>query len=987
LLTLPSNVTAEATGASGASGATVNYPAATATDAVSATPVITYSQASGTVFPLGTTTVTVTAKDAANNTSTGTFTVTVVDTTGPVLTLPSNVTAEATGAGGATVSYAAASATDAVSGNPVITYSQASGTVFPLGTTTVTVTAKDAANNTSTGTFTVTVRDTMGPLLIVPSNMTAEATGASGALLNYPPATAADAVSATPVITYSQASGTVFPLGTTTVTVTAKDAANNTSTGTFTVTVRDTTRPGLTLPSNVTAEATGAGGALVNYPAATATDAVSASPVIAYSRPSGTVFPIGTTPVTVTAKDAADNTSTGTFTVTVRDTTGPVLTPPSNVTAEATGAGGATVSYPAATAADAVSASPVITYSKASGTVFPLGTTTVTVTAQDAAGNVSSAAFNVTVSDTTGPVLTLPSSVTAEATGEGGATVNYAAATATDAVSASPVITYSKASGTVFPLGTTTVTVTAKDAANNASTATFTVTVRDTTAPEFVVPSNVVVDATSAAGAVVSYAMPAASDAVGVVSLTASRASGSVFPIGATNVELEARDLAGNAKRRSFEVRVLDRVRLERVPVRQALVEGGSVELSVGASGYRALRYQWKKGGDILEGEQASALRRSGVSAGDAGLYRVVVSNVDGGEESEDVELRVMQWPQLAGNYQGLLLSSDGAAYARMTAALNRTGTMSVMLQIQGQTFRFVGKWQRELTFEREVRVNNGSTVKFRMRLDGFEKRMAVNAESTGGEVLSGSGDLWFVDPTSEGSTPYVSKRYGLLWEPISGSTGVPKAPGYATVLVSRTGTAVVAGKLGDGTSMTASAYLTKAGAMPLYAPLYGGVIPNAGYVASVVEFEEKAGGVLSASGGLTWKRPVRRVGGVEVAGFLARADVVGSEFTGLESVSGNELEVRLMDENGGSGEVRWRVRRNQTGAFEVVGADEERMQMEVNAGNGAVSGRYTDWGRGKVVRLWGVVAPGLGRGGGVAVDGDRVLGWRLSAPAASGAE
>ena len=230
---VPASVSASATSASGAS---VTFGGASATDNVG-TATVTYSPASGSTFPLGTTTVTVTATDAANNTSTGTFTVTVGDTTAPVLTLPSNVTAEATGAGGATVSYAAATATDAVSASPVITYSQASGTVFPLGTTTVTVTATDAANNTSTGTFTVTVGDTTAPVLTLPSNVTAEATGPGGATVSYASATATDAVSATPAITYSQASGTVFPLGTTTVTVTAKDAANNTSTGTFTVTV------------------------------------------------------------------------------------------------------------------------------------------------------------------------------------------------------------------------------------------------------------------------------------------------------------------------------------------------------------------------------------------------------------------------------------------------------------------------------------------------------------------------------------------------------------------------------------------------------------------------------------------------------------------------------------------------------------------------------------------------------------------------------
>jgi len=98
--------------------------AATATDAVSAV-TITYSQDPGTTFAFGTTTVTVTAKDAAGNVTTKTFRVSVVDTTPPNLTVPSDITAEATGPTGATVTFAATAA-DAVS-TPTITYSQQPG--------------------------------------------------------------------------------------------------------------------------------------------------------------------------------------------------------------------------------------------------------------------------------------------------------------------------------------------------------------------------------------------------------------------------------------------------------------------------------------------------------------------------------------------------------------------------------------------------------------------------------------------------------------------------------------------------------------------------------------------------------------------------------------------------------------------------------------------------------------------------------------------
>ena len=72
----------------------------------------------------------------------------------------------------------------------------------------------------------------------------------------------------------SIASGTTFAIGTTPVTVTATDGHGNSSSLTFTVTVKDTTPPSLTVPANVTVEATGPM-TPVTFAAATATDAVS----------------------------------------------------------------------------------------------------------------------------------------------------------------------------------------------------------------------------------------------------------------------------------------------------------------------------------------------------------------------------------------------------------------------------------------------------------------------------------------------------------------------------------------------------------------------------------------------------------------------------------------------------------------------------------------------------------------------------------------
>jgi hypothetical protein len=169
----------------------------------------------------------------------------------PVLTLPANQTVAATSAAGAT-DAAAFSATATDPGGLATTISYAVGKTaitssytFPIGTTTVTVTATDTAGNSSTGTFTVLVQDTIPPTLTLPPNQQVESSNPAGSTdpgaFN---ATATDPVDPHPVISYSVGntvfnSTYVFPQGTTTVTVTATDAAGNSSTGTFTVFVGD----------------------------------------------------------------------------------------------------------------------------------------------------------------------------------------------------------------------------------------------------------------------------------------------------------------------------------------------------------------------------------------------------------------------------------------------------------------------------------------------------------------------------------------------------------------------------------------------------------------------------------------------------------------------------------------------------------------------------------------------------------------------------
>src|SRR6185437_8213975 len=67
-------------------------------------------------------------------------TLVVADNTPPVITVPANITTEATGPSGAVVTFTT-SATDNVDGTDATTATPASGSTFALGTTTVNVTS------------------------------------------------------------------------------------------------------------------------------------------------------------------------------------------------------------------------------------------------------------------------------------------------------------------------------------------------------------------------------------------------------------------------------------------------------------------------------------------------------------------------------------------------------------------------------------------------------------------------------------------------------------------------------------------------------------------------------------------------------------------------------------------------------------------------------------------------------------------------------
>ena len=275
-------------------------------------------------FPVGSTEVALSVKDSSGNEDTGTVTITVVDTTPPVLSGVVDVTLAADDSSGvSSQGQLAVTALDLVEGEVSVVLSIGEAELpasYPLGTTEVTVTATDSSNNSVSNTLIVTVTDQTDPVIVSASGVTLEATGPGGYSGTVDEVIAAivvsDNVDTAPVVALADGVDGNFPLGPTDVSVTVTDAAGNSSSGTVPVTVVDTTAPSfsganqLVLTVDTEVPVASSDERVIDWLAGvTATDLVDGAVAVSNSELPAE-FPVGPTTVTFTATDAEGNAAT-----------------------------------------------------------------------------------------------------------------------------------------------------------------------------------------------------------------------------------------------------------------------------------------------------------------------------------------------------------------------------------------------------------------------------------------------------------------------------------------------------------------------------------------------------------------------------------------------------------------------------------------------------------------------------------------------------
>lgn len=425
-------------------------------------------------------------------------------------------------------------------------------TAPPDSTVTCTATVSSATaelfdvDNTSTVSANITSQTC--EITCPPDITTTKTAGQCGAVVDY--GTPSGSGSNCGTIVCSPPSGTFFPTGTTNV-ICFGDSGNACA---FTVTVRDPQPPTIHCPGNVSvAESSpGMGSAVVNYPPPTLNDNCPA-PLDACQPPAGSSFSVGTTTVTCTTDDGAGNTATCSFTVTVTSLVCTLHCPTDIVANEnPTGSGSATVTYSQPTTTGCSSLT--ITCNPVSGSSFPVGSTTVECTGNDAGTPVATCSFTVTVVVNTPCTITCSANIiVANEPDQCGAVVDYASPTTTGNCGDAP--TCSPATGSFFPIGTTVITCTT-EAGPHCS---FTVKVNDVQPPILTCPGNIgpVPNAAGQCAAIVSFS-PTVSDNCPGASAVCSPPSGSPFQVGVTAVSCTATDASGNTAACGFTVTVVD---------------------------------------------------------------------------------------------------------------------------------------------------------------------------------------------------------------------------------------------------------------------------------------------------------------------------------------------------------------------------------------------------------------------------------------------
>ena len=550
---------------------------------------VSSSHTSGSVFSCGTTTVTYTFTDNCGNVSSCYFNVNVTDTNNigcsvdPIVYCPANwFGCPGSSSHPSTTGYGSAAPGLSTCDMPITTYTDQVVSNGPCAGATVihrTWKATDPNDATifSSCVQVITLSDNIAPAVnSCPSNISLTGDANCQAVATWIAPVATDNCGVAN-ITSTHASGSTFGNGTTTVTYTISDNCGNVSYCSFTVTVTcvaSCEAPIISCPGYFSAcPGTSTDPATTGYPTVSPGSVNCDTPVLTYSDQIESTGPCaGATYIirlwTATDPDDATNFSQCAQAIVIADTTAPVISSgPTDIVVNGDANCQATATWSEPIYTDNCGVANVSS-NYASGSVFGVGTTTVSYTITDHCGNITYHNFNVTVNCTiatcqAAPILNCPANWNScPGTASHPSTTGFASASPGSVDCETPIVTYSDQIASSGPCNGATViyrTWTATDPANstNSTSCIQTISLIDSTAPNVVsCPDNIAVLAGASCSATVNWVEPIATDNCGVASMTSNFASGSTFSTGTTTVTYTITDNCGNVSYCSFNVTI-----------------------------------------------------------------------------------------------------------------------------------------------------------------------------------------------------------------------------------------------------------------------------------------------------------------------------------------------------------------------------------------------------------------------------------------------
>ena len=319
-------------------------------------------------------------------------------------------------------------------------------------------------------------------------------------------------------------------------------------------------------------------------------------------------------------------------------------------------------------------------------------------------------------------------------------------------------------------------------------------------------------------------------------------------------------------------------------------------------------------------------------------------------------------FPAVRGGYSGLVTGAGPGGSIALT--LQPTGVFSAKLKLDGAQLSLSGTVGVDGIFHGTIPRSGRSALAVDLALDVSNGTGALSGTISDGDTVSEiNGERSLADSGS--NVPHAGKY--TLWLPGSeDGTALPGGDGTATLTVDDKGVAALAGTLGDGTAVTASAPLTQSGALFLQLAPYSGEGMLQGRLVLADE-----PGQSDLYGTVRWVKPASG-GAFYPAGFDTSLELFGSEYLAPAPgqlvlplpIAANNLSVAL-----GGGNLRNPIIKTATlavtGRVTVTAPGPDRLAININSATGYLSGTFVDPANGAARVFKGVVFQKQGLGAG----------------------